>query len=121
MEKAELIKLIFAAVIGVVVKELLTWLIKRTTPVAATFGARIITWLKNNPRLIGLSIEALILGFMFWIVLFSGDDSKPTSLREVRSLLGGYLILIIQFSEFSRHFHEVRDLYRKRKQEVSAE
>jgi hypothetical protein len=81
MNKADLLKIIIAAVAGVVIKEILTWLLKRTRSI----GSSGIAWLKSHPRYIGLAIEAAILIFSFWVLLFGGDEFEASNARRCAS------------------------------------
>jgi hypothetical protein len=109
VSKSELFKIILAAVLGVIAKELIAFLLKRTK--AASSG--IFTWLKNHPRYIGLVIEGMVLAFMIWILCFAGDDSAVATRRDVRLIALGLLVLFGQVEQFGRHVREVRDLYRR--------
>ena len=109
MNKADLLKIIIAAVAGAVAKEVLAWLLKRTRSIESTA----IAWLKSHPRYIGLAIEAAVLIFMFWVLYFAGDDSKPATRGDVRATAIIIVIFFAQLEQFGRHLREVRDLYRK--------
>src|SRR6266498_2847552 len=111
MNKADLLKIIIAAVAGVVIKEVLTWLLKRTRSIGSTG----IAWLKSHPRYIGLAIEAAVLIFSFWVLLFAGDDSKPATRGDVRATAVFVVVFFSLLEKFGRHIREVRDLYRKPK------
>ena len=102
---------IIAAIAGFIVKEIFTWLLKRSK----SAGSKTIAWLKSHPRYIGVSIEAIVLAFMFWVIFVAGDDSKPATRGDVRITLSLLIILMFQGEQFVRHLREVRDLYHQRK------
>ena len=109
MNKADVLKVIIAAVAGAVAKEILPRLLKRT----GVIGSDIRVWLKAHPRYIGLAIEAAVLIFAFWILYFAGDDSKPATRGDVRATAIFVVVIFALVEQFGRHFREVRDLYRK--------
>ena len=110
MTRADLLKIIIAAIAGVIIKEIFAWLLKHSK----TMGSKAITWLRTHPRYVGLSIEATVLIFMIWVLMFTGDDTRPATRGDVR----GFVLLILVFSQqaeqFMRHLREVRDLYHQK-------
>src|ERR1700681_3831969 len=105
MNRADLLKVIIAAIVGAVAKEFIAWLLKRTK----SAGSNVIAWLKTHPRYIGLSIEAAVLIFMFWVLFIAGDDSKPATRGDIRANVGLLVIFFFQGEQFLRHLREVRD------------
>jgi hypothetical protein len=94
---------------GAVAKEVIAWLLKRTTSIGSTS----IAWLKNHRRYIGLAIEAAVLIFGFWVLFYASDDSKPATRGDVRTTAVFIVIFFGMLEQFGRHIREVRDLYRK--------
>ena len=108
MSKDELMRIAIAAAVAVIFKDLLSWFIRRSKPVAKMLVRIIGSWIARAAFLIEFVVDVFL--FIWWVVLFFifPDSKGPVTHGTVRIQIGLTLLALMAVSSAWRSFFRWR-------------